>query len=294
MIKQMIAAASAFGLAACTTAGQGQPTVPAASRTNDVVQVMVLGTYHFSNPGLDVVNMASDDVLADNRQAELRLLADRLAEFQPTAVAVERVRTGEDFIDPGYASFTEGDLSTQRNEIVQIGYRVAYMLGIDRVYSVDEQDGEIAFFPFDTVQSYAEETGQSEYIDELIATLQEDAGGMMKDMEKTSLLELLARHNDVELTNRMHSEFYYALMKLADADTHPGAALNYGWYARNALIFSNIAANTRQGDRVLVIYGAGHNYWLRHFVEATPGFQLVDPLPYLGVQATASAITNGS
>ena len=294
MVKYIIAAAAACGLAACTTIGQAPQSIPEANRTNDIIQVMVLGTYHFNNPGLDVVNMASDDVLAENRQAELRLLADRLSQFQPTVIAVEKVRTEEDFIDPGYAGFTETDLETQRNEIVQIGYRVANKLGIDRVYSVDEQDGEIAFFPFDTVQRYAQETGQSEYIEKLIASLQEDAGGMMKDMEGTSLLELLARHNDVDLTNRMHSEFYYSLMKLADADNHPGAALNYGWYARNALIFSNIAANTRPGDRVLVIYGAGHNYWLRHFVEATPGFQLVDPLPYLEVQATASATTNGS
>lgn len=29
------------------------------------------------------------------------------------------------------------------------------------------------------------------------------------------------------------------------------------------------------------VYGAGHAYWLRHFIENTPGIRLVDPAPYL-------------
>jgi Family of unknown function (DUF5694) len=37
----------------------------------------------------------------------------------------------------------------------------------------------------------------------------------------------------------------------------------------------------KPGDRIVVLYGAGHNYWLRDFVRTTPGFALVDPLAYL-------------
>jgi hypothetical protein len=32
---------------------------------------------------------------------------------------------------------------------------------------------------------------------------------------------------------------------------------------------------------VLVVYGAGHNYWLREFAAGTPGFRLVDTNDYL-------------
>ena len=35
------------------------------------------------------------------------------------------------------------------------------------------------------------------------------------------------------------------------------------------------------GDRVIIVFGAGHAYWLRHFVETTPGFELVEPNRYL-------------
>ena len=43
---------------------------------------------------------------------------------------------------------------------------------------------------------------------------------------------------------------------------------------------------TKPGDRVVVVFGAGHNYWLRHFAQETPGFSFVDPRPFL---ARASA-----
>ena len=47
---------------------------------------------------------------------------------------------------------------------------------------------------------------------------------------------------------------------LADAEAQPGAALNYGWYARNTLTFSKLAAVTEPGVRVIVLYGSGHAY----------------------------------
>jgi hypothetical protein len=53
------------------------------------------------------------------------------------------------------------------------------------------------------------------------------------------------------------------------------------WYLRNAKMFSKLTLIARPGDRVLVLVGAGHAYWLRHFVETTPGFRLADPRPYL-------------
>jgi hypothetical protein len=53
------------------------------------------------------------------------------------------------------------------------------------------------------------------------------------------------------------------------------------WYLRNAKIFGKLMTVTNPGDRVLVVYGSGHNYWLRHFATETPGFRNVDPRPFL-------------
>ena len=35
------------------------------------------------------------------------------------------------------------------------------------------------------------------------------------------------------------------------------------------------------GDRILVIFGASHAYWLRHFADEVIGYENVDPKDYL-------------
>ena len=41
------------------------------------------------------------------------------------------------------------------------------------------------------------------------------------------------------------------------------------------------AVPQQPGDRVLVVFGSGHAFWLRHFVQNTTGFQLIEPRDYL-------------
>src|SRR3546814_3539563 len=63
--------------------GESAPAAPE-------VEVMVLGTFHWANPGRDAVNMQVDDVLSPRRQREIAVLAQTLALWQPTRIAVER------------------------------------------------------------------------------------------------------------------------------------------------------------------------------------------------------------
>jgi len=116
-----------------------------------------------------------------------------------------------------------------------------------------------------------------------------------KAQESRTVSQLLAIENDPETIGTIHRNFYYSLLKLVTATDPAGAALNYGWYARNAIIFFKLDAVSQPGDRVIVLFGSGHAYWLRHFAEEMPGFRVVDPLPYLDIHATASDFTaNGS
>lgn len=64
------------------------------------------------------------------------------------------------------------------------------------------------------------------------------------------------------------------------AKLSPAELIAY-YYMRNAKIFSKLIDVTEPGDRVVVVYGAGHKHWLEHFIRNMPGFELVDPIPYL-------------
>ena len=74
---------------------------------------------------------------------------------------------------------------------------------------------------------------------------------------------------------------YYPFLGVGDPTLQIGADLNAGWYQRNAKIFAKLNQVAKPGDKILVLFGSGHNYWLRHFVSLMPGYKLVDVMPYL-------------
>ena len=254
----------------------------AAAEEGKPVEVMVLGTYHFGNPGLDLNNMKADDVTKPARQAELEALAAALAEFRPTKIMVEAQPRTPDMVDPRYAGFTPARLATDRNETAQIGYRLAYRLGHKKVYAIDEQpgEGEPDYFPFDKVAAYAKDKGMDAQLGAMMAkgaAITSD----LEEMQKTkSIGEILVERNRPETTAREQT-LYYDFLSFGDTERQPGADLNAMWYLRNAKIFGKLMKAVEPGDRVLVVYGSGHNYWLRHFAQVTPGYVSVDPVPYL-------------
>ncbi len=104
----------------------------------------------------------------------------------------------------------------------------------------------------------------------------------MEAAQKTKPVRLmLADVNDPARVLSDHQNFYYALLSLGNEKEQPGAELNAAWYQRNAKIFAKLTQIAQPGDRILVVFGSGHAFWLRHFVQNTPGFQLIEPRAYL-------------
>ena len=274
-MKWLAAMATVAGALVSAPSGAQEPA-PAP------VEVMVLGSWHFNNPGQDINNVRADDVLAPNRQAELEAVAAAIAEFRPTKVMVERVAPAPDLIDPNFAGFGPEQLRTERSERVQLGYRIARLAGLDRVYAIDEQpaEGEPDYFPFGPLAEYAQANGLGERLGELMATGQAATRAFEERQRSARLAELLAGYND-PAGFESGIQPYYELLQIGDSEQQPGAVLNAMWYMRNAKIFGKLATVAEPGDRILVVYGAGHNYWLRHFASETPGFRNVDPIPYL-------------
>jgi protein-L-isoaspartate O-methyltransferase len=242
---------------------------------------MVLGTYHMDNPGQDLVNVRAADVLTPQRQAELAAVAEALAKFKPTVVVVERVTAAPGYVDENYARFKDADLTAQRDERVQIGYRVARAAGLGTVHGIDEQpsSGEPDYFPFDKVQASAHARGQ----DAALAALLQQAGSMVakfgESQEKSSVAELLRAANDERAL--ADPSLYYALLDLDSGEDQPGAELLGYWYMRNAKIVAKLCDIARPGDRVLVLFGAGHKHWIEQIARGTPGMRVVDAAQFL-------------
>lgn len=277
----------ALGLAACATKPVDAISLDAAGN-DDAIQVMILATYHMGNPGQDLHNARIDPVTTPAKQAQLEAVADALARFHPTAIAVERVAADPATqLDHRYPGFNSADLLTNPDERVQVGYRLAAKLGLSRVYAIDEQDrpGEMSYFPFGLVAAWAQANGRMEALNGMQAVIAAAVSDLETRQDTHTVGQLLADFNapDSAMGAAGHG-FYMQLMAFGAGDDQPGAMLNARWYARNAMIFARLAQVAEPGDRIVVVYGAGHAYWLRHFVEQTPGYRLVEAIDYLPAQ----------
>jgi hypothetical protein len=244
------------------------------------VQVMVLGMYHMGNPGLDLHNVKADDVTKPERQKELVEVADQLAKFNPTKIALERVSKTEDFTDEKYATFKIEDLATNRDERYQIGYRLAKLLNHSKVYAIDEDSETIDYFPYGAVEKFAKENGKEKVLVDMGNETEKKMKAFEESQKTKSVKQLLLSMNDPKEINSDQG-WYYSLFQFANHGSQPGAELNAYWYMRNAKIFSKLVLIAKPGDRIVVLFGAGHNFWLRHFAQQTPGYVLVEPGQYL-------------
>ena len=257
-----------------------------ASTEPALIEVMVLGTYHMSNPGQDLVNAKVDDVTTTRRQQELADVANRLAAFKPTKIAVEVAPSGGSYTVSTYRQFSPALLLKDRNEITQIGYRLAHQLGHGDVYAIDERNPGIDYFPFAKVQAYAKSAEREPVLAKMIADVQAESKSFESRQGTQTVTQLLASLNEPNVISKKQ-QFYTGLMSFGQdakgsVDARwPGAELNAAWYLRNAKIFAKLTQVAKPGDRIVVLFGEGHAYQLREFVGTTKGYRLIEANRYL-------------
>jgi hypothetical protein len=232
-----------------------------------MAEVLVLGTYHMGNPGQDMFNMKADDVLAPKRQAEIRELLNLLARFRPTKIAIEA-----DYDSPKieqYQDFLAGKYELGRDERDQIGFRLGKELNLPKIYGIDA-DGD---FPFPTVQDYAKANGREKELESLMAKVGKTVQDENEFLKSHSVLQMLLRMNSSEAVRRGLAA-YAMFAHFGEEYNYAGARLLTDWYQRNMRIHTHLLNVIEPGDRVLVIFGAGHLGLLRQAVQADPTLTL--------------------
>jgi len=260
---------SALLLAAAMPALAQQASSERSPDPSARAEVLVLGVYHMANPGKDIYNMQADDVLAPKRQAEIAELAETLKRFHPTKIAVERdapdSRIGKD-----YADYVAGNHELTRNEIEQVGFRLAKELGHKTVYPADA-DGD---FPYQRVVDYGKATGRSAQLDAIMAVFGSRTKAEGEYLATHTVLETLLYMNAEERV-REEVGLYYRMAHFGEPGDWAGADLLADWSRRNLRIFSNVTALVDSSqERVLVIFGSGHLGWLRAAISSDPTLRL--------------------
>ena len=243
--------------------------VPLTAQAPPRAEVLVLGVFHMANPGHDIFNMQVDDVLAPERQAEIADAVAALAKFHPTKIALER-DLGDQRVATAYAEYVAGTHELTRNEVEQLGFRLAKQFGHKTVYAVDA-DGD---FPFPRVQNFAKANGRSKELEGIMAQTGEMVKAQNAFLVSHTILETLLYMNaDRKVADDVGS--YYLLAQFGQPGDWAGADLVADWFRRNMRIYSNVMQLVDSpNDRILVIFGAGHLGWLQHDFGNTPNVRL--------------------
>lgn len=279
---RVIRTALCVALAHCACAGiqlaAAAEGASAASNTpQDAPQVMMLGVFHFANPGLDLVKSGVIDVMNPPNQAYLEKLTARIAEFRPTDVLIECEPSAQTRFDADYVKYVAGTFEATSNENHQLGFRAAKEAGLSRVTCFDEAD---VGWEGEPLMAYikAHEPNVQKALD---ATIEALSAREDREQATLSLAQLLLLSND-PARDRENKAFYLATNAVDAGASFVGADAAASWWHRNFRMYANVQRAATSGRRVLVIAGAGHTAILKDLLAIDSERIAIDVRPLLG------------
>jgi hypothetical protein len=246
-------------------------------------EVLLLGVFHFEYYNMDshkTDSIHKIDILSPNRQKEILKIVQTIAKFKPTIICLE---SGNDsLLNFQYSNYLKKIYTLSKEEIDQLGFRIAEKSGLNIVYAVDD----ISWFR----ENLKKDTALVHFWDEqyYLDTLE-----MNRWTEKysnwnnyvDSVSTKLSLKDYLKLLNHPKVLDYNLGQYLVEMKTsnHNGPDfVTLDWYNRNLRIYNNILkTNPAETDRILVIYGSGHIPLLKHFFDSSPQFNVIPINKYL-------------
>ena len=238
-------------------------------------EVMMIGTFHFSNPGHDMVKAKQLDVMDTKSQNYLDAFTGKIAaEFRPTLVLLEYDPENDALIQERYKDYQDGRYSLTVNEIYQMGFRIAKAAGNVPIASFDELEiGWDAERLFETMPTTAPEIAAA--MDKTYAELSAQS---TEDHATKSLQQLLVQSNEPE-ADRANKDLYLITNSVSTDGEYEGALAASSWWHRNFRMYAKIQAHAKPGVRILVIAGQGHTAILKDFLATDFRINGVDVRP---------------
>jgi hypothetical protein len=254
------------------------------SAKNDVV---TLGTFHFAFHNRDVIKIDKKDqvdVLDKKYQVEIEDIANQISRFKPTIIAIEKSPEFQSHIDSLYDSYLAGRYILGREEYEQIGFRVGKKLGVKKIYCVNDWGRN--YHSIDSLLAN-DSVANKKFLD--FFNNNPDTANIRKAfppdifISKGIKAELRMKNDQPNLQRELGSYLIGVFKYETTNEPFFGVDFVTGWwFNRNLRIFRNIQKIERKpGDKILVIYGAGHMNLLNIFFKSSPEFRLVKTNNYL-------------
>lgn len=245
-------------------------------------QVTVLGTFHFTNSAIhDYNDEFKINSLTSQRQNELNIVLDKIAEFKPTKILVERNRINYDsLLNNQYLRYLNGEYRLKENdEVYQIAFRLGKQLKLKKIHC---SDAKAEWFGVDLDWDNFNEV---EYLKNRHQYKKSNRYGYEKSYRledslkvELSLLDYFKFINSPKHQLFNHQIYLTESVLSGAGDNYLGADSVARWYRRNLRIFSNVLdiVNFDKEERILIIYGASHVWTLKQFFNDSPDFDYIE------------------
>ena len=239
------------------------------AHAKELPELMLMGTFHFSNPGLDVIKTDQINVMTDESQEYLIHLSKQISQFKPTSVLLEFNPKNTDKVNQMYQSYLEGNFELPSNEIFQIGFRVAKFSGVKRIESLDERS-----IPWkaDGLYEYMEnvDTKSFEKNNKRIAARTAQTAN---DFKTLTLQQLLQQANQ-ESHDKLNKSGYLSTNAVGvENGSFVGADAAASWWHRNFRIYAKIQKHAENHQRIFALAGQGHTAILKDFLSFDQNIQ---------------------
>ena len=250
---------------------------PSSFFPKEKAQVLVVGTFHFDYPNLDVVKISDEnkiDVLVEPKKTELTEVIDHIKTFKPTKIAIEAFPNWN--ATEKLKKYKNGGYRNERDERFQIAMRLATELALDTLYSIDAES-------FDPEIEKLDSTYYQRLIKDFDFESNDPYQKMYRDfydysntiVTKMNMLDYFKYINSKEFHKVEYGGYLIGDFKL---DNLRGAdILSIWWYNRNLRIFRKLQEITSStNDRILVLFGNGHASILRQLIESSPEYEYIE------------------
>lgn len=246
-------------------------------------EVLLIGTFHYHNPGADVAKTRAFDVLDEESQQQLDLIAEKISAFNPDKIFVEWPFDEQVQLDSLYHLYLEGryfnnDSLTdfyKKNEIFQLAFRAASKNNLKGLHAIDYHETQ---FPFDSLMTVITINNQSE----LKTTIEKGIAYFTTEFDTriengASLLDLTYYLNSGEM-RAMSNKFHTEIPLLAgEKDNFIGPFLASEWHRRNLYMWSLAQKGMEKDEhKMVLLLGASHVAMIKDYIDKSEDWKAVE------------------
>ena len=252
------------------------------------IKVYLLGSFHFAQTD------STYNILDKQHQQSIEELSELIARQIPDKIFVERQPEYEfqNKIDSLYEEYLMNNQRLKyKNELYQIGFRVASKLGHKKVYQCDHPGMYGSYFG--EAYDYAKNNNQLKLLDGNIGNTilrRDDNVNQDSLMKELSLLNYIKWLNEEESLQTSHQWYTVNCIQVGSSDyynyndelTLLGAEVTADWYRRNILIYTKMINQMNYTENsIFLLIGSDHIPILRELFNTNPYFEVIPTSKWL-------------